>query len=277
MELSEFLKSLHNDKIMEELIPQLRREKIPLVMWGCGNVADSVFEYLCKEGIKLSGVLVDIDTEYNSYNGIPIYNREKIIEKFDSFNVILGHSQYEKGECLKSEITKVNKVFYVFSVTYRQYDRTPYEEIEKIADRYVRLCNDVEDEQSVKNLLAYLNTRITGDVRYIFNVYKRKMNFYNNDIFRVTEDEVLIDIGAYDGDTIRTFLKESNGKYKKIIALEPDDKNFLRLNNYIAKNRMTNVVTSKIGAWNCRADLKFEADNEQFSGVIFNDDKLQTD
>lgn len=139
-------------------------------------------------------------------------------------------------------------MFYAFSVSYKQYDKVPYSEIEQNADRFVKLCNDVADEQSVKNLLAYLNTKMTGDVSYIFDVYEKQMNFYNNDVFKVTQEEVLYDIGAYDGDTIRLFLEETGGKYKKIIALEPDDKSFLELNDYIAKNRMPDVITSKMGA-----------------------------
>lgn len=179
----------------------------------------------------------------------------------------------KKGGVLKQQLPQVNKVFYAFSVSYKQYDKVPYEEIEQNADRYVRLCNELADEQSVKNLLAYLNTKMTGDVKYIFDVYEKKMNFYNNDIFRVTQDEVLVDIGAYDGDTIKLFLSETDGKYKKIIALEPDDKSFLELNDYIAKNRMRNCLTSKMGAWNCTADLKFESGNEQLSSVAVGDSK----
>lgn len=215
----------------------------------------------------MGGVLVDADTDRRDYNGLPIYDRKSVTEKFDSFNVILGHSRYELGEHIKEQIPNINKVFYAFSVSYKQYDKVPYSEIEQNADRFVKLCNDVADEQFVKNLLAYLNTKMTGDVSYIFDVYEKQMNFYNNDVFKVTQEEVLYDIGAYDGDTIRLFLEETDGKYKKIIALEPDDKSFLELNDYVAKNRMPDVITSKMGAWNCTADLKFESGNEQLSSV----------
>ncbi|MDD6798641.1 MAG: hypothetical protein PUE71_10180 [Clostridia bacterium] len=249
------------------MVTLLKKETLPLVMWGCGDVADAVFEYLNNNGVAVSGVWVDGDAGRKNYNGIEIDDRKAILEKFEKFNVILGHSHYDKGELVKNEISRINKVFYAFSIHYGQYDKVPYADIEAQADRFVNLCNDAADEQSVKNLLAYLNTKMTGDVRYIFDVYKKKMSFYSNDVFRVTGSEVFVDIGAYNGDTIRQFLEETGGKYKKIIALEPDNKSFLELNDYVAGNRMTNVITSKMGAWNTTTDLKFKTGNEQISSV----------
>lgn len=55
MEKDEFLAALQKDKISEDVILLLKRETLPLVMWGCGDVGDSVFEYLCEHNIKLGG------------------------------------------------------------------------------------------------------------------------------------------------------------------------------------------------------------------------------
>jgi FkbM family methyltransferase len=40
--------------------------------------------------------------------------------------------------------------------------------------------------------------------------------------FEFSENEVFLDGGASDGDTVREFLKITNGKYKQIYAFEPD-------------------------------------------------------
>ena len=49
------------------------------------------------------------------------------------------------------------------------------------------------------------------------------------EILQVNQQEILVDMGAYNGDTIRQFLQYSYGKYKSIYALEPDGKNFKKL------------------------------------------------
>lgn len=47
----------------------------------------------------------------------------------------------------------------------------------------------------------------------------------------INENEIYVDCGAYDGDSVIEFLNYVNGKYKKIIAFEPDKSNFKKLQN----------------------------------------------
>lgn len=203
---------------------------------------------------------------YN-FHGFTSVSREAVTAAYPRFNVILGHSTYELGLEIANQIPQINKVFYAFSIHYEQYDRTPYEELENNADRYVSLCNTLADEKSVDNLMAYLNTRLMGDVSHIFHVYDKQMSFYHNDVFQMSDHEVFLDIGAYNGDTIKLFLAETDGHYDKIIALEPDGESFLALNEYIAEERLRNVVVSKSGAWDKREELQFKTGNEQISSV----------
>jgi FkbM family methyltransferase len=56
--------------------------------------------------------------------------------------------------------------------------------------------------------------------------------FYGNSFVDLRPDEVLIEGGAYDGDSIRHFLARSGGRYGEIIAFEPDQDNFRRLEDY---------------------------------------------
>lgn len=49
------------------------------------------------------------------------------------------------------------------------------------------------------------------------------------------ENEVFVDCGAFDGDTIRSFLQLRGEHFGQIIAFEPDPANFDRLSGYIAQ------------------------------------------
>ena len=53
--------------------------------------------------------------------------------------------------------------------------------------------------------------------------------YFPRDLFRLRSDEVFIDCGAYDGDTLEVFMKESASAFRKIVALEPDPANFIVL------------------------------------------------
>jgi len=270
MNKCEFLECLNtNDDVNVDVIQQLKNEKLPLVMWGIGDVGVAVFEYLNSKGIGIDSIWVDDVQKQKYYQDIAILSLLDITNKYENFNVVLGHSHYELGKELCIKYPQIRNVYYMFSIHYGQYELVNYKDIECIADRYVTLANKLEDTKSVNNLLAYLNTKMTGNNKYIFDVYESEMSFFKNDIYEVTDSEYLLDIGAYDGDTIREFLSKTPGKgYKKIIALEPDDDSFLKLNKYVAQNRMPNVVTSMLGAWNERRDLEFDTGNEQLSSVV---------
>jgi FkbM family methyltransferase len=53
-----------------------------------------------------------------------------------------------------------------------------------------------------------------------------------DDIFTYRDDEVFVDCGAYDGDTIRSLLAQ-NATFDEIIALEPDPANMRTLEEYV--------------------------------------------
>ena len=53
--------------------------------------------------------------------------------------------------------------------------------------------------------------------------------YFPNDLFRLSDSEVFIDCGAYDGDTIAEFRQVSRDQFAQIIAFEPDPSNFALL------------------------------------------------
>ena len=57
--------------------------------------------------------------------------------------------------------------------------------------------------------------------------------YFPDDLFALADDETFVDCGAYDGDTIRAFLRRKSS-FCGIVALEPDAVNFQKLRNYVA-------------------------------------------
>lgn len=213
----DFLRSLDNDKIYEDIIITLKDSKLPLVLWGCGDVADAVYKYLSLNNILISQVWVDGDTEIKNFYGFVPKSIQEILEIYNEFNVILGHSHYELGENIKKMYTQINNVYYAFSIHYEQYDKVPFEEIERNADGYINLYNRLADNKSKDNLITYLNTKLTGNVKYIIDKYCEEMNFFDNDIYKLTNHETFLDIGAYNGDTVKIFLHVTKNQYKKYL------------------------------------------------------------
>jgi len=53
--------------------------------------------------------------------------------------------------------------------------------------------------------------------------------YFPDDLFQLSPKEVFVDCGAYDGDTIAEFRRNTNDRFSRIVAFEPDPQNFVAL------------------------------------------------
>ena len=81
------------------------------------------------------------------------------------------------------------------------------------------------DEKSRRVLDAVIGFRLTLNAEFLEDVIDPDA-YLSAEIFRFYTDEVLIDGGAFDGDTIRTFMAKTSGKFKRIVAFEPSRQPF---------------------------------------------------
>jgi len=58
--------------------------------------------------------------------------------------------------------------------------------------------------------------------------------YFDNDLYTSLADEVFVDCGAFDGDSILEFLKRRNNSFGQIIAIEPDPENCKALEARVA-------------------------------------------
>ena len=81
--------------------------------------------------------------------------------------------------------------------------------------------------------------------------------YFRPDVIEPMEDETYIDVGAYDGRTIKEFLKFCGRKYKKIIALEPDESNYIQCSKFLKRENVDRIDLIKKGAWSKQDTLSF--------------------
>jgi FkbM family methyltransferase len=82
-------------------------------------------------------------------------------------------------------------------------------------------------------------------------------NTYFPDFVQLQEDEVFVDCGGFDGDTVLTYWAKCGGRYKKIIAIEPDPTNSAKLLSRVAGLERTSVITGAVS--DRSGTLSFEA------------------
>jgi FkbM family methyltransferase len=94
--------------------------------------------------------------------------------------------------------------------------------------------------------------------------------YFPADIVRIEEKEVFLDCGAYDGDTIRSFLDRAKSGFSRIVAFEPDPASARRLAENVSRLESTvgsrvTIRPSAIGG--VTGEVRFAATGGEGSGV----------
>jgi FkbM family methyltransferase len=103
------------------------------------------------------------------------------------------------------------------------------------------------DDESRALYTAILNWFVTLDSESV-PAQSPPQTSYLPDLLKLREDEVFVDCGAFDGDTVRHYAKASQGRYREIVALEPDPKTFPKLSACAAKIDRVTALNAAAGA-----------------------------
>jgi FkbM family methyltransferase len=101
------------------------------------------------------------------------------------------------------------------------------------------------DSESKNTFLSVINFRCTGDKKNV-PYHGERNQYFINDFFKYGREEVLIDCGAFTGDTIENFLSLPGIGYKKIIAFEPDIANCKILSEKFKNNSKIEILNAGV-------------------------------
>lgn len=90
------------------------------------------------------------------------------------------------------------------------------------------------DDNSKEEFVAQVEFRLSMNLDLISRSVAGK-HYFPLDLFSLSEEEVFVDCGAFDGDTIEAFIEETEGRFQHIVAFEPDAVTYPRLQERILK------------------------------------------
>ena len=99
------------------------------------------------------------------------------------------------------------------------------------ADELRKVFSLWADDESKYEYLAQLRWRMLMDFDSLPSTVLHDA-YFPNDLVKLLSENVFVDCGAYDGDTIRNLLRIYGASFKKIIAFEPDPSNFQKLQQF---------------------------------------------
>lgn len=241
----------------ENVWDNLKNSGKPIVLYGMGLGAEKIMATLDEYGLKADDIFAsDEFVRGHSFKGYRVLKYSEVCEKYDDFNVVLCFATHLDEVIERIAQIDAEHTVYAPDVPVAGgglFSKEYYKEHEEEFERVYSLLADDESKRVYREIL---NFKVSGKIQYLLNSFCDKKKIYS-DILRLGENENIIDLGAYDGDTIREFVEATNGKYEHITALEPDSKSFKKL----IKNTegMENTDAFNMGAWNKRDTLIFSA------------------
>jgi len=188
---------------------------------------------------------------------------EQVAERYPRFSVIMGHSNYMDGKAWLEKIKNVENIYCITSCCYDIWNVISEDFLEENEGILNAFYNELQDKASKKCFESYFESRVNDDPAYMFPYYEKGTNFYQNDVLSLGTDETLLDVGACVGSTIWPFIDAVNGKYRSIIALEPDENNCLMLQKNINERAVKNVIIRQVCAYDKVCLVKFGGEQEQ--------------
>ena len=247
--------------IEKPIFEYLQTQDRPIYIYGMGDGAEKMISVLSRYGLKVSGFFAsDEYVRGQSFLGFLVQKLGDIPK--DSI-ILTAFGVHDEPMLKRFKEISENYEFYAPELPLfgelRIFDEQYYNQnIQEIEKAYSLLA----DDQSRKVFVNTINHRLSGKIHYLFEMETDKAEIYQ-ELLKVHKEETYVDAGAYDGDTIRELLSFTEQKFKDIIAIEPDVKNFKKLN---AKTEGLTLINK--GIYNFSGTLSFSTEASRNSAIV---------
>lgn len=233
----------------------LKNNKMDVILYGAGEKAklflsayDNInVKFYCDDSADKIG---------KNINGIPIISITEL--QFSHNNVpIIITSKWSDDISRRLKSLGINQVYNRFSLEYLMH-------LDELQCVYTHL----EDEVS--------KTIFLGLIKYVFDqnpdifesITLDENQYFLDDIFVFGDNEIIIDGGAFTGDTLESYIDQSKGMFKKYYCFEPDDINFNKLKEHVEKLALKeSIKIYQYGLYSSEKTVGFSSLNSSASCV----------
>lgn len=253
----------------ELILKSLKDDGCVVIVYGSGKFGVAAAEMCIKNGIKIGAFLEPAQYYYAGKNILldgeryDCINDELLNELDYSFNMLLGVIDYSLLSNLKRKYTNCHIVEYLDA--YEPHIITG-NYIKKNLGMLNEIYNALVDKESRDVLYQYIYARYTGDVTLLSNLKHDDNYLYDWELLNLNKNDIVLDGGAFDGDTIKEIINFVGEIPKKIFAFEPDINNLTKLKNNISDN-FNHIFTVQAGLYCKDAELRFNNDGTLGSSI----------
>lgn len=250
------IKAVENGDL--RVIEELKQSDKQIYVYGCAAHAEMICKYLTTSGLAVEGYLVDhcFYKEEFYIDGLKVYDIDDYIGQLDDFNIVIGFCEINKTKFLMQNQQLLKGSYFLIwehEIGYVWDEQYLTENNEMLSAIYDELADD--KSRQVLRELAYSKVNHTNGKLLVIadtNQYFNELTFEKD-----AAEEIFVDCGAFNGDTIQKYHQFTGGAYKRIYAFEPNQDNRTQL----ARNTINchDVVVVPKGAWCEETVLRFDA------------------
>ena len=227
---------------------RLKKEERPIIVYGMGNGADKLIKRLSEYGIEVADFFAsDGFVRGHSFHGKRVKSFSEIKDTYPDFVILLSFASNRQDVIdIFSELNKkYDFLIPDMPVTDENeyFDRNFYN---KNYESIMKAYEALSDTDSKNLFAAVINYKLTGRLEYLLSAYSTKEEIYLK--IGKKRIEVLIDAGAYNGDTLREAISFFPD-LKKAYAIEPDKKTFKRLEKYVENTAFPEICALNAAAF----------------------------
>ena len=258
-------------KAATDLWEALQTTPKKVVLYGMGNGAEKLLAVLNERKIPVAGIFSSEGfSKGKTFCSIPVCSFEELKATYGKEHLLVllafGSSRpdvMEKIEAVANEVELYAPDLPVFGDTL--FTKDFYNEHLGELEQVRALLSDALSKRIFDEVVAY---KLSGKLEHL----TRAVSDPQEDFLRlVSPDELTaaVDLGAYDGDTVRSLLslRESDAPLT-IYAMEPDPKNFAKLELYAKEETRAKVIPIHACAWDKQEQLAFDGSHNRNASIL---------
>ena len=237
---------------------RLEEETLPLVLYGMGNGADKILQICQERRLSVAGVFAsDEFVRGHSFAGFPVETLAQMERRLGRFVVLLAFATQRPEVMAHIDAIAARHLLLVPALPVVGdgiYDRRWLEEHVSALEWLYRRLADAQSRLVFRSVLQF---RWSGETAHLRACQSDPAEAFTQ-LLRPGRMERMADLGAYRGDTIAQLLQYTDGQADWVLAMEPDRRNFRKLQEYCRRAGLGNRARLvRAAAWDCRAVLPF--------------------
>lgn len=284
----EKLRSVTAEEIIADISKKYKfwsEHKKGIYIFGTELLGQFVYDR-CKENrISVLGFINNNkEKQGGSKNKLPIIPLEEVDKNSIIIIAALNYWYEIKKQLKQLEFNKYlcYEELAVIDAKYPSYNQSFYNLIKSLIDNksnYIRCFELLEDERSREIFDLIIMFRLTYDIEYTYKAYELSLQdgkqYFDSKIVSPRENEVFVEGGGFNGDTICDFIDWNGGRYKKIYFFEPDINMLNVAAVKLGQDKRIEYINCGLGAR--REYLNYSSMNSTGGGLFENHGAVETD